>query len=206
MKISYAITVCNEIVEIKRLILFLLEHKRDEDEIVVLYDQPKGNKELTGYLASIKDSNYILVTREFQNDFAEWKNYLTSLCVGDFIFNIDADELPHTKLIEILPALLEENIECDVIAVPRVNTVEGLTEAHIQKWGWQVNEAGWVNWPDHQWRIYKNKPHLKWVNQVHERIEGHKVWTHLPMMQEFALYHPKTIDRQERQNEFYEKL
>lgn len=206
MKISYAITVCNEIVEIKRLILFLLEHKRDEDEIVVLYDQPKGNKELTGYLASIKDSNYILVTREFQNDFAEWKNYLTSLCVGDFIFNIDADELPHTKLIEILPALLEENIECDVIAVPRVNTVEGLTEAHIQKWGWQVNEAGWVNWPDHQWRIYKNKPHLKWVNQVHERIEGHKVWTHLPMMQEFALYHPKTIDRQERQNKFYEKL
>jgi hypothetical protein len=207
MKISYAITVCNEIAEIKRLIPFLLEHKKAEDEIVVLLDKPKAPQELLDFLYICSSNNQITLKESiFKGHFADWKNELNQICKGDFIFNIDADEMPHTKLIEILPDLLEENIECDVIAVPRVNTVEGLTASHVAKWGWQVNEHGWVNWPDHQWRIYKNKPHLKWVNQVHERIEGHKVWTHLPMMQEFALYHPKTIDRQERQNEYYNTL
>jgi hypothetical protein len=41
MKISYAITVCNELEEVKRLVNFLLSNKRQEDEIVVLYDSPK---------------------------------------------------------------------------------------------------------------------------------------------------------------------
>ena len=35
MKISYAITVCNEFVEIQKLVLFLLDHKRTEDEIII---------------------------------------------------------------------------------------------------------------------------------------------------------------------------
>jgi hypothetical protein len=90
--------------------------------------------------------------------------------------------------------------------VPRVNTVEGLTQIHIAKWGWRVNEQGWVNWPDYQWRIYKNKPHINWINKVHERITGHKVWTHLPMIEEFSLYHPKSIDKQEKQNKYYDTL
>jgi len=149
MKISYAITVCNEIEEIKRLIPFLLEHKREEDEIVVLLDKPKAPQGLTGYLASIKDPNYTLVTGEFKNDFSEWKNYLTSLCVGDFIFNIDADEIPNEILIHSLPEILENN-DFDICMVPRVNTVEGITEEHIQKWGWRVNEHGWIQWPDKQ--------------------------------------------------------
>jgi hypothetical protein len=207
MRISYAITVCNEFIEIQRLIPFLLQHKRVQDEICILLDRPKASKELLDLLYIWSSADYITLKESaFQGHFGDWKNELTGLCKGDYVCNIDADEIPHEKLIEILPELLEENIECDVITVPRVNTVDGLTEAHIQKWRWQVNEKGWVNWPDYQWRIYKNKPHLKWVNRVHERIEGHKVWTHLPMMEELAFYHPKTIDRQEHQNEFYETL
>ena len=207
MKISYAITVCDEFIEIQQLIPFLLQHKRVQDEICVLLDKPKASQELVDLLYIWSSADYITLKESaFQGHFAAWKNELTGMCKGDYICNIDADEIPHEKLIQILPDLLEENIECDVITVPRVNTVDGLTEAHIQKWRWQVNENGWVNWPDYQWRIYKNKPHLKWVNRVHERIEGHKVWTHLPMMEEFAFYHPKTIDRQERQNEYYNTL
>ena len=38
MKISYAVTVCNEFIEIQRLITFLLKHKRPQDEIVVQMD------------------------------------------------------------------------------------------------------------------------------------------------------------------------
>ena len=44
MKISYAITVCNEFVEIQKLIPFILKHKRSIDEIVILYDQKNGSE------------------------------------------------------------------------------------------------------------------------------------------------------------------
>jgi hypothetical protein len=207
MKISYAITVCDEYVEIQRLIEFLLQNKRREDEIVVLFDTSKQSTAVEDYLRSHSiNGEFAWHAAPFQGHFADWKNKLTSHCSGDYIFQIDADELPHAKLIEILPALLEENIECDVITVPRVNTVNGLTPEHIQKWGWNVDENNWVNWPDYQWRIYKNKPHLTWINRVHERIDGHAVWTHLPMMEEFSLYHPKTIERQIKQNEYYDTL
>ena len=57
---------------------------------------------------------------------------------------------------------------------PGVNTVEGLEDKHIQKWRWSINELGWINWPDYQWRIWKNKPEIKWKNKVHEVLDGYK--------------------------------
>ena len=207
MKITYAVTVCNEFLEIQRLLNFLLTHKRLQDNIVVLYDSKNGDPEIESFLrARSVNKSFAWHTAEFQGHFADWKNHLTSLCDGDYIFQIDADEIPHTKLIELLPAILEENIECDVITVPRINTVEGISQDHMQQWGWNVNAEGWINWPDEQWRIYKNKPYLKWIHKVHERIDGHKIWTFLPTIEEFALYHPKTIERQIRQNNYYDTL
>jgi glycosyltransferase involved in cell wall biosynthesis len=215
MKITYAITVCNEFIEIQRLIAFLLKNKRIQDEIVVQMDltvddmkiQPEDKSQVHVYLMKHNTQGNIRVTfYPLNNDFAAFKNNLTQHCTGDYIFQIDADEMPHEKLIEVLPDLLEENCLCDVITVPRVNTVEGMTQDHMQQWGWNVNEHGWINWPDYQWRIYKNASHVKWINKVHERIDGHKIWTHLPMIPEFALYHPKTIDRQIKQNEYYDTL
>jgi hypothetical protein len=209
MKISYAITVCNEFVEIQRLITFLLKNKRPQDEIVVLVDMTKNEptSELLGYLHRLSSNNYITLSEQnFNNHFADWKNMLTQSCKGNYIFQIDADEIPHEKLLEVLPEVLEENFDCEVFLVPRVNTVEGLTQDHINKWGWNVNEQGWVNWPDNQWRIWKNKPEIKWINKVHEKLDGYKVWSILPEMEEFALYHPKTIERQEKQNNYYDTL
>lgn len=207
MKISYAVTVCNEFIEVQRLIKFLLENKRIQDEIVVLYDAKNGDPEIESFLRSHSiNGEFTWHKADFDGHFANWKNKLTSLCSGDYIFQIDADELPHTKLIEVLPDLIEYNCDCDVILVPRVNTVKGLTPEHIAKWGWQVDEKGWVNWPDYQWRIYKNKGQVKWINKVHERLEGHKAWSILPQIEEFALYHPKTIERQVKQNAYYDTL
>jgi glycosyltransferase involved in cell wall biosynthesis len=206
MKISYAITVCNEIEEIKRLVSFLLEHKREEDEIVVQQDITELNEEIYEYLFKQDvENNLIFRTHHLQNDFAQFKNNLTRYCSGDYIFQIDADEVPNETLINALPAILENN-DFDICLVPRVNTVEGLTEAHIQKWGWRVNEHGWVNWPDKQWRLYRNSKEIKWENKVHERLVGFKTYTTLPEVLEMSLFHHKTIARQEKQNEFYEKL
>jgi len=208
MKISYAITVCNEFVEIQRLVNFLRKNKRQQDEIVVLYDQKNGDEEVAKWLT--KQSKYpnfqFWRGLDFNNHFADWKNKLTEYCEGDYIFQIDADEYPHESLISQLPVILEHNPENDVYLIPRVNTVEGLTNKHIQKWGWNVNEKGWVNWPDYQWRVWKNLPHIKWKNKVHEKLDGYKTYATLPTMEGLALYHPKEIKRQEKQNKYYETL
>ena len=207
MKISYAIPVCTEFVEIQRLINFLLKHKRHQDNIVILFDETNGDPEIESYLRSHSiNGEFAWHKDKFQGHFADWKNKLTKLCTGDYIFQIDADEMPCTPILESLPLLLEQNPDVEVYLVPRVNEVTGLTDAHIKKWGWNVNSEGWVNWPDYQWRIYKNVPNIKWKNKVHEVLEGFKQYAHLPMEEDYSLYHPKTIERQVKQNEYYDTL
>lgn len=209
MKISYGITVKDEIVEIQRLLTFLLKHKRQQDEIVILYDSKNGSISIEEYLRanSINDDcGFKWYSFPFNNDFAEFKNKLNSWCTGDYILNIDADEIPNEEFINQLPDILEYNSSIELFSVPRINTVSGLTSGHIQKWGWVVNDQGWVNWPDIQTRIYKNSPDIKWVGKVHERVEGYKHYSVLPCDEKYALYHPKTIERQEKQNNFYDKL
>lgn len=208
MKISYAITVCNEFVEIQRLVNFIRENKRHQDEIVVLYDHKNGSEEVAVWLT--KQSKYpnfqFWRGLDFNGHFADWKNKLTEYCTGDYIFQIDADEIPSETLIENLPDILESNPSNEVYLVPRVNTVEGLTQDHIDRWRWNVNDQGWVNWPDYQWRVWKNVPEIKWKNKVHEQLDGFKTYAPLPALEDFSLYHPKDIKRQERQNAFYDSL
>ena len=207
MKISYAITIHNEIEEIKRLLPLLLENIREEDEIVIQQDNTNLDEVVYNYLKSqIEGENIKYIQHSLNGDFSQFKNNLTDNCTGDYIFQIDADEYPNGYLLATLPQILEFNPSNEVYFVPRVNTVEGLTQAHIQKWGWRVNEKGWVNFPDHQMRIWKNKPEIRWVNKVHEVLKGYKSYAALPSDEEMSLYHPKEIERQERQNDFYEKL
>ena len=178
MKISYAITVCNELEEIKRLLDLLIENKREQDEIVVLLDNSKSSKQLETLLEGYSHKYAITFTSDcFNNHFADWKNKLTSHCNGDYIFQIDADEYPHPYFIENLPAILEHNSAVELYVVPRVNTVEGLTQEHIKMWRWNVDELERVNWPDYQTRIFKNNSDIKWKNKVHEQLGGFKNYT-----------------------------
>lgn len=207
MKISYAITVCNEYKEIQKLISTLMLNMRQEDEVIVLFDKKSGTAEVWEYLRDLEAEDCIkLESKSFDNHFADWKNYLTSMCFGDYIFQIDADEYPSDILIENIHQIITQNTDNEVYYVPRVNTVEGLTEEHIDRWKWNVNEKGWVNWPDYQMRIWKNKPEISWKNKVHEVLQGHQRFSALPAMEELALYHPKEIKRQEKQNKYYDTL
>ncbi len=207
MKISYAITVCNEFIEIQRLVNFLLENKRPEDEIIVLYDINNGHEGIEQFLrAKSINKGLAWIPGEFNGHFANWKNKLNGFCSGDFIYQIDADELPPKYLVENLWAILDMNKTVDVYRVPRINTVEGLTQEHIQKWRWRVDEKGWVNFPDYQWRIYRNDLKIKWVNKVHEILTGFKAMSELPPEEEYCLIHEKTIEKQEKQNNYYNIL
>jgi glycosyltransferase involved in cell wall biosynthesis len=205
MKISYALTVCNEHEELKRLLDFLVKNVRDGDEIVVQCDEENTTTEVLRVLNKCADRVKVI---EFplKGHFANFKNNLTKECSGDYIFQIDADEIPNEYLIENLGIMLEMNPEVDVYRVPRINTVEGLTQDHINRWGWNVNEKGWVNFSDHQWRIYKNDGKIKWINKVHEVLTGFEVMSQFPPEEEYCLYHPKTIEKQVKQNEYYNTL
>lgn len=206
ISLSYAITVCNELEEITKLLNFLQLHIRETDEIVIQYDKDSATKEVKQYLKLMeKMHKYTIVEFPLNKDFATFKNNLKSNCTKDYIFQIDADEIPHEALIEYLPQVLDTN-PVDVIFVPRVNTVEGITDHHIFKWGWRVNEKGWVNYPDYQLRIYKRTDEVEWKNKVHETITGYTTFSNFPAEEHWSLYHPKNIKRQEKQNEFYETI
>jgi hypothetical protein len=199
--ISYAITACNEHVELDRLLEQLTKYIRPEDEIVVQMDIT-ATDEVKNVVSKYKLMNYFY---PLSNDFATFKNNLTELCQNEIIFQIDADEYPHQWLIENIPTVMESNPEVDVLLVPRINTVEGLTQEHIQQWRWHV-EQDRINFPDYQWRIWRNKKDIKWINKVHERLDGFQSYTNLPSVDECCLYHPKTIERQEKQNAYYSTL
>ena len=206
MKISYAITVCNELTEIQKLISFLLKHKELQDEIVVTFDATNGLEAVRDYLKYTSTlGKFDWHSYPFNGDFSELKNYTKSMCKGDYIFHIDADEIPHEILMEQLHTILEMN-EVDLVWIPRVNTVDGITDEHIQKWGWRVTEKGWVNYPDYQARVFRNDEKIRWVRPVPEYIGGCKTYAHLPPHEELSLYHPKTIDKQIKQNELYEGI
>jgi glycosyltransferase involved in cell wall biosynthesis len=205
MKISYGLTVCNEHEELLNLITYLKDRIDSEDEIVVVYDQNRVTDEVLNVLDQYKNDIHSHPFN-FQQNFLENKNFMNSKCSGDYIFQIDADEIPEEFLVQNLKTVLELN-PVDLLISPRKNLVPGLTPEHIQKWGWIVNEQGWVNWPDCQKRIYKNDLSIKWTgHQVHGMVEGYKTYIELPLQEEWSIIHNKTIDRQEKQNERYTKI
>ena len=205
MKISYGLTVCNEHEELKNLIEYLFKKIDSEDEIVVVYDQNRVTPEVLKVIEDYK-AEATSYPFDFQQNFLENKNFMNNKCTGNYIFQIDADEIPESFLVENLKSILEDN-PVDLLISPRKNLVKGLTQEHIQKWRWNVNEQGWVNWPDAQKRIYKNTPEIKWSgHQVHGMVEGYKTFATLPFTEEWSIIHNKTIDRQENQNERYTKI
>ena len=206
MKISYAIPVCNEHVELEKLLSFLVKHIDENDEIVVQCDQGNTTYEVYKVIDSFSVLRLKKIEFPLNGHFSNFKNNLKEHCTGDWIFQIDADELPHESLITNLRELLKVNPTTEMFLVPRVNTVKGLTQTHLYQWQWGVNEKGWVNWPDYQTRIIQNNHKIKWQNKVHEQIVGISTKGALPMEEEWCLYHPKDIRKQEAQNNFYNTI
>ena len=205
--ISFAITACNEHVELERLLDQLITIVKPDDEIMVQLDNtatPEVKKVAEKYNVGHK-FEYHRIYSSLDGDFASFKNNIKAHCTRDWVFFIDADEYLSDGLADNIHTILDMNKGIvDVIALPRINTVEGLTRAHIDKWRWFVDDNGWVNYPDYQTRICINKKEIEWKNKVHERLSGWKTIANLP--EGYELVHPKTIERQEKQNKFYETI
>ncbi len=205
--ISFAITTWNEHIELERLLDQLVTIIKPGDEIMVQLDNTATDevKKVAGKYNVGQKFEYHRIYYSLNGDFASFKNNIKQHCTRDWVFFIDADEYLSDGLAENIHSILDMNRGLvDVIALPRINTVEGLTRDHIDKWRWFVDDNGWVNYPDYQTRICANKKDIQWKNKVHERLSGWKTIANLP--EGYELIHPKTIDRQEKQNKFYEQI
>tara|TARA_A100001201_G_scaffold46737_2_gene47224 strand:- start:1432 stop:2088 length:657 start_codon:yes stop_codon:yes gene_type:complete len=205
VKISYGITVHNESEELNKLLEILIHKTDEEDEIVICVD---GDDDGVRFVLDSWTQQYAhaktikVYQRKLDGDFAAHKNSVIENSVGDYIFHIDADEYPNKVLLQQLKQILEMN-DVDLIWIPRVNTIEGMTEQDVQRWGWRVTEKGWVNYPDYQARVFRRDDNIRWTRPLHEHIVGCKTYSHLPPHEELSLYHPKTIEKQTQQNMFY---
>ena len=209
MKISYCVPVCNELNELMSLISSLQKNKSIQDEIVVIYDKDNGTKEVEEYLRSLTVASTEIMWKSvsLNSDFASFKNNFLSLATGDYIVQIDADEIPSNEFFENIHLVLEGMEDCDSFMIARKNIVVGITNEHIKKWGWRtmIDEGNLlINYPDPQQRIFKNNGVIKWKNKVHEVLENYQNYAILP--NEMFLWHKKDIARQEKQNSFYEKI
>jgi hypothetical protein len=209
INITYAITVCNELEEITKLVDFLKDKIDKDDEILIQYDEDSATDAIKNYLkivSQLHNSNIKVIGFPLNKDFASYKNNLKNHAKGMFIFQIDADEIPSEYLMENIKDILEYNKDVDLFFVPRINTVKGLTKDHIKKWNWNVNDLGWVNFPDYQTRLYRRTSEIEWQGKVHERIVGYNTLSVLPQEEQYCLYHPKQIERQEKQNAYYDTI
>jgi len=219
INISFAITVCNEAAELKRLLNQLNPCAIEGDEVVIQVDTENTTQSVLDIISDydgvkdpvINSSNTLIApcTKLFFNlnkDFSSFKNHLLKNCNKDYIFQIDADEEVTQDQIHLIREILEMNPDVDCFAVPRLNTVAGMTQEDIGMWGWRVDDKGRVNWPDFQHRILKNTGNIYYTGKVHERLEGYKQLGSLPIVDILALGHHKTIERQRKQNNFYNTI
>ena len=205
MKISYGITVHNEADELNKLLDVLDRNIDEEDEIVVCIDDSGQDKNPAVVKVFDSWSPDIVYQRKLRKDFSAQKNSVIEKSSGDYIFHIDADEYPNEILLQQLKEILTIN-DVDLIWIPRVNTVDGYTQEDVQKWGWRVTENNWINYPDYQARVFRNHKDIRWTRPLHEYITGCKTYAHLPPQEELSLYHPKTKEKQEQQNKFYNQI
>ena len=204
MKLSYTVCVCNESRELFSALRFLIENKDPEDEINVLVDTKNVTPQVRDVLAQFSDQ-IVQFERDFGGDFSEHRNYHNSKCTGDYIFMVDADEIPQEVLIKSIKKIITET-GGDLFYVPRINICPGYTQTWLKKCNFVVNELGWINWPDYIGRVFKNDPTIKYGNKVHERIQGAQKPVQLNPKPDLAVWHIKSVERQMSQDSLYRTI
>ena len=216
MKLCYAICVCNESKELYSLLAFLKKMKDPDDEINVLVDSAHVTPQTEGVLKHF-EGHIVQNRRDFDGNFATHRNYHLKKCNGDYIFQIDADEIPQEGLLRSIKKLLSEH-KSDVVWVPRINIHPGGTEEWFKMRKYNVNDMGWINWPDMQCRIFKKSADIRYDRELHEMIIGAKTQGQVPASPKMAIWHIKSVEKQDNRwdaegnyllpnnDDFYDKL
>jgi len=195
MKLSYAICVCNESKDLYSLLAFLKKMKDPEDEINVLVDSAHVTPQTEGVLRYF-EGDIVQNHRDFDGNFATHRNYHLEKCNGDYVFQIDADEMPQEGLLKNLKDIISEQ-KPDAVWVPRINIHPGGTEEWFKMRKYNVNDMGWINWPDMQCRIFKISSDIRYGRELHEMIQGAKTHGQVPPNPKLALWHIKSVEKQD---------
>ena len=215
MKISHLITCSIETDTLNRLLFKVCNTILPSDEIIILQDVNSSSNTTTIIQKYIREfpNSIIHVIHDLNNNYGAHKNFGIEKCNGDYIWQLDGDELPPDYLLsENIHALLTENPTIEAFAVPRINDFKGVTQEHATKWGWKLSPSPMcdnrpiVNFPDFQFRVFKKLyPRISFTRRLHEKIEGYTTFVALPSEEDYALYHDKTIEKQVETNLRYNK-
>ncbi len=171
--ITYIILLKDEIEQVKSLVTHILNYKHSADSILILAEQDSTP---SAFFDFYDDPQIRIEPYTFSGDFAEMRNYATDLCDSAWVFHIDADEVPNENLVEGIHTHIEtiqkEHSEVEVMRVPRINHITGLTEEIIEKYSMDANltPEHWFHWPDFQPRIHRTTSNIKWIFPIHETI------------------------------------
>lgn len=225
MKLSYLVTCHNEGDSLDKCLTNIVSFKDDEDEVLVLddfSDDPitkvildkfkfaQAAERIVDGQATPHKPNVRVLEHALDRNYGAHKNFGNENCTGDWVFQIDGDEIPTPTLIANVKAIIEANPNVELLFVPRINDFIGVSETHAKTWGWRLSPCDAcdgrmiVNWPDYQSRIYKRIPErIRWDRRLHEKIEGFTKFGTIPAEVDLALYHDKTIETQLKTNKRY---
>ena len=169
----------------------LIEPLREvADEIVIAADMRVDRAGLADY-ALVADRLFRIEVIHSERHFA----WLHAQCSGDWIFRIDADEIPSPDLVAGLPSLTDRR-EIRQVWFPR-------------KWlygdtGHWLNEPPW--WPDYQLRLYRNDPFLRFAGKQHTTAVSQPpdAYTDAPLLHLDLLVN--SLEDRKRKVAFYDAL
>ena len=197
--ITYAICVCTEAQELDSLLNFLIKVKEAEDDINVLLDTGNTNEAVRRVLDK-HGAHCEVHEKKFEGNFAEHRNHHIGLCKNEYIFVLDADEMPQENLLKNI-----RQFNGDILAIPRINICPGYTDAWLKMRNFKISNTGGLNWPDYQLRYFKNNANIRWEGGLHERVVGGEVKA-LDADPMIALWHIKSVEKQDKQGDFYDAL
>jgi len=140
MKISYLVTCHNEDESLDKCLHTILSYKDKEDEVVVL-DDLSDNPQTKKILEKWKAPDMRVIPHALDKNYGAHKNFGNEQCTGDWIFQIDGDEIPNPNLIINLKSIIEANPTIELIFVPRINDFIGVTSEHAKQWGWRLTPS-----------------------------------------------------------------
>jgi glycosyltransferase involved in cell wall biosynthesis len=202
-RISIALLIHNETTQFRWLMEALAPAFPLIEEIVVVDDFSDD-----ACVAAVRSYEGRTPLRFFQRslnrDFAQQRNYMKSLCRGDYIFYLDPDELPSDDVVRGLPKICRQMADADIDActLPRVNILYPSDELQHPRSLDLSNPAYKVHWED-QFRLLRNSPALYWTMPLNEYLTGMRRCYRFPRAMRYALLHPKTVTRGQSQLEFY---
>ena len=193
MKITYSIQVCNESRELYSLLNFLTRVIDDEDYIDVIVDSNNTTEKVELVLKHFEDR--ITVHKRAFDTFDKNSQFHTDVAKGEYVFHIDADEIPQQSLIKLLKQVISET-GAEIVAIPRINIHPDITEEEATERKWEINDVGFINWPDYQLRLHKKCDHIYWTDTLHAKLTGSDKVTGIKAIPSLAMWHIKSMDKQ----------